>query len=74
MKPVRRSNPSNLVLTELVFSADMIFGFVPDAYSIDESGQQVIFNVTLVMGTLVRDVEIEFFTEDGSALGNSCAP
>ena len=54
----------------LTFFPDITFGFVPDAYVINESEQQVIFNVTLVMGTLVRDVVIEFFTEDGSALGN----
>ena len=47
----------------------MTFGFDPATYMINESEQRVVFNVTLVSGVLVRDIEIEFFTEDGSAIG-----
>ena len=46
-----------------------IFGFNPNTYTIDESEEKIVFIVSLVSGVLLRNVEIEFFTEDGSAEG-----
>ena len=48
--------------------AELIFGFVPDTYSIDEAEKEVVFSVSLINGTLTRDVVIRFFTEDGTAI------
>ena len=48
----------------------VIFGFVPSAIYVDESAGQVEFNVELIDGIIhIREIAIEFFTEDGSAQG-----
>ena len=54
-----------------VFLIGLTVGFVPESYAVDESKQHVVFNITVVSGIVVRNVEIEFFTTDESALGNS---
>ena len=51
----------------MLFFAELIFGFAPDTYSIDEAEKEVVFSVSLINGTLAREVAIQFFTEDGTA-------
>ena len=48
-----------------------MFGFVLDAYVINENERWVVFSVSLISGTFTGEVSIEFFTEDGSGLGQS---
>ena len=36
---------------------------------IDESEDEVIFNVTIISGILAKNIQIEFFTTAGSAEG-----
>ena len=54
----------------VIFYAELIFGFIPDTYTVNENERWVTFNVSLVSGSLTREVIIDFFTQDGSGLGN----
>ena len=42
---------------------------MPSVIRVDESEEQVEFNVMLISGVISRDIVIEFFSEDGTAQG-----
>ena len=44
-------------------------GFDPDSYTVTEDDGPITFTVTVLDGTLGRDVEVTFTTEDGIAIG-----
>jgi hypothetical protein len=48
---------------------DVVIGFNPDQYTVDESDGSVNFTVAVLSGELAFDVVVKFFTEDGSAEG-----
>jgi hypothetical protein len=48
---------------------DVVIGFNPDQYIVDESDGSVNFTVAILSGELAFDVVVEFFTEDGNAEG-----
>jgi hypothetical protein len=50
---------------------DVVIGFSPDQYTVDESDGSVTYTVALLSDELAFDVVVEFFTEDGSAEGKT---
>ena len=52
-----------------IIVTDAIIGFVPDVYTVTEGGI-VNFNVTVISGTLNRNIVVEFFTSEGDATGS----
>ena len=47
----------------------MVIGFVPDSYTVNENEGSVTLTVRVISGTLDRDVEVVFFTQNDQALG-----
>lgn len=46
-----------------------VIGFDPVEYTVDEDEGVVEFMIRLISGTISKNVEIEFFTNDSSAEG-----
>ena len=58
------------LLTSISLSLSAVtIGFEPDSYTAREDEGPITFTVTLLDGTLGRDVEVTFTTVDGSAVG-----
>ena len=54
--------------------AGVVIGFVPDQYSANEVDGFITFRMELLIGVLVEDVVVEFYTESGSAEGEANQP
>ncbi len=64
----------DILSCSLTFSSELIIGFDSDSYTVSESDGTVSFIVRILSGTIdgrtpSSDVVVEFFTGDGSALG-----
>ncbi len=55
----------------LLIPAEITVGFVPASYSINEGEGEVNFMIEVISGVISADleVELEFYTESGSAQG-----
>ena len=60
-----------LVYFKFCAAAAAVIGFVDTAETLGESAGQVILNVALLLGSLERDVFVDFTTQDGTAVGKS---
>ena len=59
----------SLPLSQSLSLSAVVVGFFPDSYTATEDSGSITFIVTLLDGTLGRDVEVSFTTADGSAVG-----
>ena len=61
--------PFTSIILYFIPYAVAVIGFEPADYTVDESAGTVNFTITLISGTISKDVLVEFFTNDSTAAG-----
>ena len=60
-----------IIVQCIQYYTEVTIGFGRSSYTIDESDGGVMFMVHVTNGSLSRPVQVDFFTEDGTANGKS---
>ena len=53
----------------LLFPTEAQIGFDPDSYTVNEEDGSVTLTVRVIKGSLAREVQVGFMTENDEALG-----